>query len=239
MGLSGLSGTLVPIYLYNGGHGWDPNEPVTIRAVSTENAKHGPGLYTTTRLETAQGYAKGGGRIVRLTVAPLTFDTDVELSTEAAITLAETLPGLRNRRAVVRDLRDRYEDRLPTYANLVNLMLHADERNGAGKVGLNIVKALVAAGVDAGLGYQGTHETWVILYNPAKVLKVEVVKAGDPGVAWELPSIYDLRLAEKATPFMPRLDWMSRSNERELRKRAQSRADALLPKGISGVVTRR
>jgi len=197
-----LAGTTVPIHLYNGGHGWTPG-PVELRPIHGRgNARYGPGLYTTTKLETARTYAKGGGVISRFTVAPMRFDSDVVVTEAEALAFMRSIPGLTQRERVESFLtHPAFPRRGPlTMQTVLNYVLFP-ERNSMGKLGLAVIRAAVEKGVDASVvQHVASGEDWIVIYNVDKILKREVVKAGAPGVAWDLPTIFDLRRRGDAYP---------------------------------------
>lgn len=174
------------LVLYHGARRWEG--PVEVRPARKGRTEHGPGLYLTTRYETARKY----GKVLRVTIRG-----DVRWLEDAALPLDETLefvakglPRFGKRRALAEDLRTsaaRMAVRLGPNAVpasvLVNLLVNDDGLSGAN--GPAVAGFLVRHGIDASLtgpafgSFGGHSEQWVVVFNPEVVLSVKPLSRSD------------------------------------------------------------
>jgi hypothetical protein len=184
-----------PLVLYHGARRWQG--PPEIRAGRKGRMEHGPGIYLTTSYQTAKGYAKGGGVVLRFTIeTPLRWLEDADLGLADALGFVAGLRGMKSRAAIESDLRRAAERMAPRLgggkvpaATLVNLMVNYDALAGAAGPGL--AAYLVRRGCDASLANERNGEDWVVLLNPRKVLAVEPVPAASISAPehWDLPRV--------------------------------------------------
>jgi hypothetical protein len=186
-----------PLVLYHGSHGWSGEtalRPSSGKPSGTANsrAEHGPGLYLTTALTTAQKYARGGGRTLRFVLDPsLTWMEDgATIGLKNMIAFLRSVPRVPKRDAIIGDL-EYYErrtgrDQLPASV-LVNLMVNHEALGGAR--GPALADFLVRHGIDASdAKYSGGagDEDWVVLFNLEKILEWGPVPKNAP---WNLPPV--------------------------------------------------
>jgi hypothetical protein len=155
--------------LWHGSRRWDGAPEV--RRGHKGRMEHGPGLYMTTRLETAWRYAKGGGRLYLFEL-----DDDLHWITGTKIPLAHmldflgTLRRIPKRDQVYGDLRKqegRFEDDLVPSSILVNVLVNADALGGDN--GPDLANFLIQHDIDGDCVKQ-SGEDWVVLWNMRKVV---------------------------------------------------------------------
>lgn len=167
-----------PLVLWHGSHRWEG--PPTLQPAGKRKSENGSGLYLTTSAQTARGYAKGGGSVLRFEIAPdLVWAKDTSMDLGTAIGFVRSLPRLKNRKAIEADLErvaGRSRDGRVWAPVLENLM----HNHGAltGDKGPALARFFVGLGIDASLVEQ-SDEDWVVLYNLDKILRYEKVPAGE------------------------------------------------------------
>lgn len=186
--------TSAPLVLYHGAQRWEGTPEIVTHRKG--HAEHGPGLYLTTRYETAAKYAKGGGSVYRMELRPgVRWTHDARVSATEAIGWVRGLPRLRGRATIEAGLARvaaRVGDDLPAEI-LVNQFVNADAASGAH--GPALAAFLVAHGADASLaratGGGPAGEDWVVVHNPAVIQSVTKVPAHQvgPGFAFDLPRV--------------------------------------------------
>lgn len=144
----------------------------------------GPGLYLTTRVETARKYSRGAGKTVRVELDP-----DIHLLEDATLTLEQMveavglLPRVRNRAALIADLKDsasRHPNNQVPAIYLVNLCVNHEAL--LGKSGPVLSKWLAEQGIDASIGKQTTQDQWIVVFNLEKIRRARPVTASE---AWD------------------------------------------------------
>jgi len=176
------------ISVYTGSKVWDG--PPRIGPSKKGHVEHGPGLYFTTSSEVARTYAKGQRTILRVELeTPLRWLEDAVVPTTALVYWVGSRRGLRKKQAIIDDLmrsERRTEERLGAgmsyAAPLVNLMVNYEVITG--DHGPALAEYLVSLGIDASHVRRG--DTWVVLFNPAKVISWRKVRTDDP---WDLPEV--------------------------------------------------
>lgn len=157
---------------WHGSHNWDG--PPEIRPARAKHAEHGPGIYLTTKYETAAKYARGGGRVMKVTVdEPLAMLSDARASLSDMEGFLRQTARVKNRPAIISGLRayaarTKSETSMPIAA-LVNLMVNHDAAVGA--PGVSLAHFLVSMGVDADIVTWGD-EDWLVVFNVGKIASV-------------------------------------------------------------------
>lgn len=175
------------LLLYHGARRWSGRPEV--RRSRPKRSEHGPGIYLTTSRETAQRYAKGGGRVYQFALDPsLSWLEDHRIALFEMELFLGSIPRLRHRAEIINDL---HVYRLRTGCigedlpaeTLVNLMVNYDALGG--EAGTLLAEFLVDHGIDASIDQRG-NEDWVVLFNPRKVLDFGPVERDAP---WDVPRV--------------------------------------------------
>ena len=188
---------------WHGGKRWYGRPEV--QAPRKGRYEYGPGIYMTTRYLTAKKYS-GGGKVTTL----VTLADNVRWLHLAKLPVKELLeylasaPRLKGRAQVIEDFEQRcmrremsMEDLCPV-EYLVNVLINAEAL--AGKVGLHLTEWLAEKGVDARVERAHGGEQWVVVFNPAVIVKHTVVSATDaPLDLYALPHVKLPSIADKAT----------------------------------------
>jgi len=179
-----------PLVLYHGSHRWFG--PPEIRGARRGAAEHGPGIYLTTSWTTAKGYAKGGGAVQRVVLAPdLRWLQDARLDLEETLAWLRDVPRLRQRQELADSLRRlaaRSGNPFPA-EYLVNVFVNSDQASG--QAGPALAKFLVDHGVDVAYVRQ-SNEDWVVVFNTEKIAKVTQLTPRDvdaPGFPFDTPRV--------------------------------------------------
>lgn len=186
MRLHELSGTRT-ITLWHGGRGLEADY-LEVMAHKKGRWEHGPGLYLTTHYDTAVKYAKGGGKLYRVTVEEGRDISEVAVPIEDAIAFVERHVVGSKRKQVVADLRDNARRVGELRAEvLVNLCLNWEAIPNS-KTNL-LRKFLIDHGVDYAKvsRYGGRAETVLVVINPRRIKRVEIVPASSIQDQFELP----------------------------------------------------
>jgi hypothetical protein len=164
--------------LYHGSHRWEG--PPRIVPLRPGHAEHGPGIYFTTSRETAQKYAKGGGKVGFFSIqAPRAWAHEVQLDIDDVLPLIGKIRGAQKRKSIQEDV-ERIKHRL--YGeSLINLFVNA--RVSHGEDGVILAEYLVDRGVDAVRMKNNINEMWVVVVNPLIVTGRRDMVNGDP---WDL-----------------------------------------------------
>ena len=164
--------------LYHGSHRWQG--PPRIVPLRPGHAEHGPGIYFTTSRETAQKYAKGGGKVGLFTIQePRAWAHEVPLELDDVLPLISKVRGPGKRKSIQKSL-ERARHRI--YGEtLINLFVN--DRVSHGDTGVILADYLVSRGVDAVRMIRNINEMWVIVINPAIVTSRRDAVDGDP---WDL-----------------------------------------------------
>lgn len=145
----------------------------------------GPGLYLTTSLNTAGKYSKGAGKAVLMELDPdLRLLEDAFLTEDEMLGAIRSLPRVRNRAAVLADIRwasERMDGKPLPASTLVNVCVNNNALPG--ESGPALAAWLTEKGIDASLGKDSANEQWIVLFNPAKIRNAAPMKAAD---AWEV-----------------------------------------------------
>lgn len=192
-----------PLVFWHGStsNSWDPHEP--IRPSKKGRAEHGPGIYLTSSYQTARGYAKGGGSVMRVTLSPsLGWIEDASVSISDAKALISSLARLGKKRQFLFDDVDRIAhrmaprlggDKIPAQS-LVNILVNSDALIGPNSPA--VASFLVGRGIDAELtspplgSYGGSREQWLVLYNPKKIIRATPVSSKDVAISdYDLPGV--------------------------------------------------
>lgn len=182
-----------PIVVYTGTQVWEGRPEV--RQSRKGRAEHGPGLYFTTRLQTARKYAKGRGTVLRVEIDPsFAWLEDAIVPTSVLMNWVANQRGLRHKKEIISDISGnatRTASRISTPAELnsyasvlVNLMVNYDVLSGAH--GPALAEFLASLGIGASHVSMSGNEEWVVLFDPTKVLSWRRVGPDD---VEELPRV--------------------------------------------------
>jgi len=182
-----VSNPETPLVVYTGTQVWEGRPE--IRKSRKGRVEHGPGLYFTTRLQTAQKYAKGRGTVLRVEIDPrFLWLEDAKAPMEVLIGWVLNRSGLRKKKEIIEDLLARAGRGLaPGMARvsaLVNLMVHYEAITGAH--GPALAEFLASLGIGASHVRMDGGEEWVVLFDPTKVLSWRRVAPDDEDL---LPSV--------------------------------------------------
>jgi len=175
-----------PIVVYTGASVWE-GRPY-IKASRKGRSEHGPGLYFTTRLQTARKYAKGRGAVLRVEIDPsFTWLEDATAPIEDLVEWVSGRRAMRKKIEIIDDILTRANRGLPPgrgrVATLVNLMVNYNAITG--EHGPALAEFLASLGIGASHVKQ-SGEDWVVLFDPSKVLSWRRVGPND---AEDLPSV--------------------------------------------------
>lgn len=159
--------------LWHGAQRW--THPPEIRPQRKGHYEAGPGIYLTTRYETARKYAKGGGSVLRIELAAdLRWLDAAKLPVDTLREFVDGPPRLPRHRDIHADL-DRTVERMGTpliaVSTLVNLAFNWNALGG--QAGIRLATWLTERGIDAALEFQNRNEDWVVVFNP-KVIRLAV-----------------------------------------------------------------
>lgn len=162
---------MTPLVVYTGTQVWE-GRPY-IKESRKGHSEHGPGLYFTTKLQTARKYAKGRGTVLRVEIDPaFLWLEDAEAPIETLVTWVEGRRGLRKKREIVQDIVDRAGRGLAPgmgrVATLVNLMVNYEAITGPH--GPALAEFLASLGIGASHVRMSGNEEWLVLFDPSKVI---------------------------------------------------------------------
>lgn len=146
----------------------------------------GPGLYLTTHYSTAQRYSKGGRKLYRITITQGNEASKTPIPFEDAVQFIKTY-AIRSKQREVLAYLERYRERGLKANVLINLMVNMDALRSSNTGRLRTFL------VDHGVDYEivdnafGWGERMVVLFNMAKIVKKEVVRAKDRIDDYDLP----------------------------------------------------
>ena len=177
-----------PILMWHGGRMDGSAEVQTPRKGRYEA---GPGIYMTTKYDTARKYAKGGGATFLVSVKPdLHLAEDVLIPLQDGIDFAQKYLGGKKKN-IIADLRancDRHNADAFRANVIVNLVVNYEA--GSGRAGMALAKFLSDSGVDGSLYSISSKEQWLVICNPAAILNVKRVAAADVSMEMrDLPRI--------------------------------------------------
>jgi hypothetical protein len=164
------------LVLYHGGRGleYSYNE---LRPNKKGTWEHGPGLYLTDRLRTARDYAKGGGRVYKVTVELGTNIDDVSISLPEAVDFVKRYCVKTKQAEIIRDLDYNLQIVGKLRAEvLVNLIINYEAIQLPKTIILR--KFLIEHGVDYEIvkNYGGDGENVYVVINPRIIKSVEILK---------------------------------------------------------------
>lgn len=180
-----------PFQMYHGARRWEGAPE--LRSSKMGRAEWGSGLYGSNRHVTAHKYAKGGGHVRLLTMAPSLVLEKTAIPLSLAKEVANRLVPKAHRESFLEDLESncsRMKDRMDPYhkikgfrkekdwmpANVLrNLMVNMDLCSG--KRGLELSQFYADHGIGYGLDSAGFGNTdvWIVIFDTKKILKDERV----------------------------------------------------------------
>lgn len=165
--------------LWHGSKRWDGQPEV--RAPKQGRYEAGPGIYLTTKYETAYKYAKGGGSTMLVTLKPnLRFADEVMIPLDRGIDFVKNCPRMKSKKDIIADLRsncDRHNTEAFRASVLINLIVNYEA--GAGEVGIHVANFLASLGVDVSLERQSGGEQWLVVINPRAIQNVKRIPASE------------------------------------------------------------
>lgn len=161
------------IHLWHGSQNWSGIPDV--QPIKSKSYECGPGIYTTTSLDTAKTYAKGSGSIIAIEISSETkWISDVEVSLDSMRDWVRNEPGLRRKTRVLNEFDD-YERigvaKKITATLLVNFCVLHEALTS--KNGPSLASWLTSQGIDASLQTAKTGEDWVVIFNPKIILRAQ------------------------------------------------------------------
>jgi hypothetical protein len=152
--------------------------------------EHGPGLYLTTHYETAAKYAKGGGKLYKVTVGDGTNISNVVIPLDDMLGFVRRYVIGSKRRAMEEDLRanmNRAKTDGVRAEVLINLCLNHEAIQNT-KTGI-LRQFLIDHGVDYAKvsRYGGRDENLLVVINPKIIRKVEIIPASNVKDGFKLP----------------------------------------------------
>lgn len=183
-----LAESVETITLWHGGRNLE-SDYLEVRSHRGGRWEHGPGLYLTTHYDTAAKYARGGGKLYRVTVAKGTDISEVEVPIEDAIAFVNRYVVGSKRKQVVADLESNKRRVGHLGAEVVvNLCLNHEAIPNT-KTGA-LRQFLIDHGVDYAMvgRFGGRDETVLVVINPRKIKRVEHVRASTVKDGFQLPA---------------------------------------------------
>ena len=181
----------VNIQCWHGSQRWS-GQP-SVQPVSKGRYESGPGLYLTTRRQTAAKYARGAGSLVVVEIDPnVCFLEDAFLTRAQMQEALDLLPRLRRRSKIEEDLNDsarRHPDGQLPAIYLVNLCVNHEALTGDN--GPRLARWLSEQGIDASLDAKSGKEDWMVIFNPDIIVGSRKLTAAqaDTQFPWEFPQI--------------------------------------------------
>lgn len=183
-----------PLVLWHGSRAW--SGPPTVRPGRAKRSEGGPGIYLTTSYRTASGYAKGGGVVQRVTLSPtVRWLEEATLRVPDVRAFLESRPRLPKRAEIHSDITanvarmaGRLDPDLIHAEVLVNVMVNRDALKG--EHGPALAEFLTRHGIDASHAKSGHDEDWVVVFNPAVILRMDPAPARSvAGDQYDLPRV--------------------------------------------------
>ncbi len=144
----------------------------------------GPGLYLSNRHATARKYAKGGGQTVLVELSPdVVRLEDCRLTLEEMLEGLASLPRVKGRKHIEEGLRkssQRHGGGPMPAEYLMNYCVNYESLGG--ESGPALARWYASKGIDLSVYSRPGGEDWVVVFNPAKVVRAQVLKAD---AAWE------------------------------------------------------
>ena len=169
------------LHFYHGGKPWFGK--FELNAKKSGGMEHGPGLYLTNGVQTAQSYAKGGGVVNLIKVRP---DARLLGNTTSHIdTMIDFINRhrIRNGKRVIASLRsasERYQKQDLSLESLINLMINHDALTPATAQPLS--EFIVSQGVDMNVfkapmwcSHGEGNDQWVVIFNPEVIMSRSTV----------------------------------------------------------------
>lgn len=176
------------ITLWHGGRNLE-SDYLDVQSHKKGRWEHGPGLYLTSHYETAVRYAKGGGKLYRVTVRQGRDISDVVISLDDAIEFVNRYVVGSKKKLMAADLRSNVARVGHLNAEvLVNLCLNNEALPNSKTNALR--QFLIDHGADYAFvsRYGGRDETVVVVINPRVISKVEIVTASKVRDSFVLPA---------------------------------------------------
>lgn len=176
----------IALVFYHGAQKWEGSPEIVSHRKG--HAEHGPGIYLTTSWQTAKKYAKGGGSVYRMELAPTTrWLQHTKIQTDKAVDFINSLSRIRNKKDILASvLRLSRNDEIQA-EYLVNAFVNADAASG--QHGPALAEFLTRQGADASLVKQ-SGEDWVVVFNPRKIVSTRKLTPKDvdtSGFEFDLP----------------------------------------------------
>jgi len=192
------------IQLWHGGSRW--NGKPEVQAPKQGRYECGPGINLTTHYLRARKYATGGKVTTLVTLSDnIRWLEQAKLPLKDLVQFLDETPRLPGRAALKEDFLQRAIERgmamddLCPVERLVNVLINSEAL--AGKVGLHLADWLTRNGVDAALHRAMGQEQWVIVFNPAIIVKHQVVPAASVKLdQYEMPQIKLPSMPAERTP---------------------------------------
>lgn len=178
------------VRMFHGGRRWEGRPE--IQPARRGRAECGPGIYLTTKYETARKYAKGGGVPMRVDVRVRMLLEDVAISLDQAKLMATDCVArarLKPLFAELDELSQRYMShtfRSPFIAgpespammpasSLLNLCINDDLL--LGERGVRMAGHLTKLGIDASAHHANADDHWLVVFNPDAIVSIKKLPA--------------------------------------------------------------
>jgi hypothetical protein len=159
-----------------------------IRPTKKGQYEHGPGIYSTTNLNTATKYAKGGGRILKFKLDPeMKWIEESYLPIDDVLAFIKGAHGLGKRAVLEKDLIRYCDKEKPKETGLiwapviVNLAVNNECLGGAS--GPVLAQFLASQNIHASRYRRSQNDDWVIIFDPAVIENVEVLSSSQ--IDWQ------------------------------------------------------
>ena len=162
------------ITMYHGGRDLEFSYDEMLGNKSNQS-QNGPGLYLTNYYGSARKYAKGGGKVYKVT-----FKRGIEIS-EVTLNIKETLHylnniRLQNRKYLLNFINNKYKETIPA-ANLLNLLVNFDCITSGNSASIRNFLAINNIDYQVSYNMAGfSGQTWVVIFNPKIIVTVTIVK---------------------------------------------------------------
>ena len=162
---------------WHGSHRW--SWPPKIQAPKRDRYEHGCGIYLTNRWERAARYAKGGGSVLRMTLALEPIE-EKPIPAAEALEFVRSCPGLRHRDLIRDYINETNRERFfPTY--LSNLCVNHEALTA--RAGPALAEWLTDRGVryeiSRVMAMGAGEEEWLVVFDPSIIQSAVPVRASE------------------------------------------------------------
>lgn len=169
--------------LYHGSRGWKGSPE--IRPQKKGRYEAGPGLYMTTKLETAKKYRKGGGTVIEFTLSDELINQDAwlenrHLALHDLTAFVESVPRMNAKQEVINGLeRIAYRQGHNEIAAPRFIALCVNNDALIGSAGVAVSTFLAQQGILASHCNNLYDEDWVTIFSPSAIVEYHALSASD------------------------------------------------------------